>query len=37
MSISNYAKALFSIAKEQDKIDTLSFHFTNFMDEINGP
>ena len=34
MRISNYAKALFSIAKEHDKIDALSIDFTQFMDEI---
>jgi len=34
MAISNYAKALFQIAKESDKIDILSMAFTDFMDEI---
>jgi F-type H+-transporting ATPase subunit delta len=32
MRISNYAKALFAIAKEQEKIDLLTFQFHDFMD-----
>jgi F-type H+-transporting ATPase subunit delta len=31
MRISNYAKALFAIAKEQEKIDLLTFQFNDFM------
>ena len=34
MRISNYAKALFSIAKEQEKIDLLTFQFHDFMDHM---
>jgi len=34
MSISNYAKALFEIAKEEKKIDLLTFHFEDFMHSI---
>jgi len=35
MSISNYAKALFSLAKEDDKIDIISFQFESFYEIIN--
>ncbi len=34
MSISNYAKALFSIAKDENKIDTLTYHFDDFKDTV---
>ncbi|MDO9628387.1 MAG: ATP synthase F1 subunit delta [Acholeplasmataceae bacterium] len=34
MRISNYAKALFSIAKEEKKIDTLTYHFDDFKDTV---
>jgi F-type H+-transporting ATPase subunit delta len=34
MSISNYAKALFQIAKEENKIDIISYQFENFYELI---
>ncbi|MCR3906036.1 MAG: ATP synthase F1 subunit delta [Tenericutes bacterium] len=34
MSISNYAKALFSIAKENNKIDLLTYHFDDFKNTM---
>lgn len=34
MRISNYAKALFAIAKEQEKIDLLTFQFHDFMEHM---
>jgi F-type H+-transporting ATPase subunit delta len=33
MRISNYAKALFSLSMEQNKLDQMSVSFTDFMDE----
>ena len=35
MSISNYAKALFSIAKEENKIDVLTYHFDDLKDTVD--
>ncbi|MFH0767507.1 MAG: ATP synthase F1 subunit delta [Bacillota bacterium] len=34
MSISNYAKALYGIAKEQNKIDLITYHFDDFKNTI---
>ena len=34
MRISNFAKALFSLSKEQDKIDIISLAYTDLMDEV---
>jgi F-type H+-transporting ATPase subunit delta len=34
MSIENYAKALFDLAKEQNKIDIITFHFDDFMNAM---
>jgi F-type H+-transporting ATPase subunit delta len=34
MSFSNVAKALFEIAKEAQKIDTLTYHFEDFKDTV---
>ena len=34
MGIENYAKALFDLAKEQNKIDVLTFHFDDFMNTM---
>jgi len=34
MGIENYAKALFDLAKEQNKIDLLTFHFDDFMNAM---
>lgn len=35
MSISNYAKALFSIAKEEKKIDILTYHFEDLKNTLD--
>jgi F-type H+-transporting ATPase subunit delta len=34
MRISNYAKALFSLAKEQDRLDQISLSFTDLVSEL---
>jgi F-type H+-transporting ATPase subunit delta len=34
MSLSNYAKALFEIAKEANKIDTMTYHFEDLKDAL---
>jgi len=34
MAIENYAKALFDLAKEQNKMDVLTFHFDDFMNAM---
>lgn len=36
MCTSNHAKALFSLAKEQNKIDKLHYEFESFKDEIEN-
>ena len=38
MGIENYAKALFELAKEENKIDVLTFHFDDFKNAMeNNP
>lgn len=39
MSVSNYAKALYAVAKEQNKVNIITYHFDDFknnMESLNG-